>query len=195
MLKELLLAVMVLCGIPIITTKPLQKWNFDRRISMSDNQLSMTTYWHVVTNEAKEKLICQIQKLRNLDNIYVAMVDGSQCLNIDLLFSEFVTAFSFPSYFGYNWAAFDECLNDLDWITFDGIILIIKDFSKLFDLPQTTLNSLIKCLITAQREWSNGRKEGDFSTVPTPFHVILQCNIDQMERIATFLKENQICVR
>jgi hypothetical protein len=39
---------------------------------------------------------------------------GSKMQTLDALFDEFSAAWQFPYYFGYNWAAFDECLSDLN---------------------------------------------------------------------------------
>jgi hypothetical protein len=30
--------------------------------------------------------------------------------------AEFAASFQFPYYFGENWPAFDECINDLSWL-------------------------------------------------------------------------------
>jgi hypothetical protein len=46
------------------------------------------------------------------------------------LFSIFSTALRFPSYFGWNWDAFEECLTDLSWLRADQPVLIIHE-----DLP------------------------------------------------------------
>lgn len=33
---------------------------------------------------------------------------------VEELFREYVRAFSLPGYFGWNWAAFDECMSELE---------------------------------------------------------------------------------
>src|SRR5947209_15322277 len=61
----------------------------------------------------------------------VRVVRGSRMRRVDDLFGEFSAALQFPYYFGNNWAAFDECLADLDWLPAKGYILIISEASTL----------------------------------------------------------------
>ncbi|MFD8321970.1 barstar family protein [Kitasatospora purpeofusca] len=40
------------------------------------------------------------------------LVRGANCRSRAALFAEWARALSFPGYFGHNWDAFEECLND-----------------------------------------------------------------------------------
>jgi len=46
------------------------------------------------------------------------------------LFSIYATALRFPKYFGWNWDALEECLNDLSWLPPDQKVVIVHE-----DLP------------------------------------------------------------
>ncbi|HIX44475.1 MAG TPA: barstar family protein [Candidatus Kurthia intestinigallinarum] len=41
------------------------------------------------------------------------MIDGKDCLSTKALFKTFSKKLAFPDYFGKNWDAFNECINDL----------------------------------------------------------------------------------
>lgn len=43
------------------------------------------------------------------------------------LFETYCVLFQFPDYFGFNWDAFDECINDLSWISADSIVVFHTD--------------------------------------------------------------------
>lgn len=43
------------------------------------------------------------------------LIRGWQCRTTTQLFNEFAASLQFPSHFGRNWDAFEDCLTDLDW--------------------------------------------------------------------------------
>ena len=43
------------------------------------------------------------------------------------LFKIYANLLDFPDYFGYNWNAFEECINDLEWISEYEIVIIHDD--------------------------------------------------------------------
>ena len=69
------------------------------------------------------------QTFNNQANTFYTMIEGTSCLSKAELFDEFALKLKFPDYFGRNWDAFDECLNDLHWLCCEQYILFIKDFN------------------------------------------------------------------
>ena len=63
---------------------------------------------------------------------YVSYLRGIRCKTEDDFLIEVSASFQFPWYFGENWAAFDECICDLEWLKFKRIFVIFDDFSKMF---------------------------------------------------------------
>jgi len=52
------------------------------------------------------------------------------------VFDEFAAALQYPYYFGENWAAFDECLGDLEWLGDRPAVVIIENATQvLADAP------------------------------------------------------------
>src|SRR5690349_7388606 len=65
------------------------------------------------------------------DGLRLLEVNGANARTVDELFDEFAEKLEFPDYFGRNWAAFDECIADLEWLPADGYLLIIRNAPKL----------------------------------------------------------------
>jgi hypothetical protein len=63
---------------------------------------------------------------------YVALLRGERCQTYEGFFSECAAALQFPNYFGNNWNAWDECINDLDWLEFTSLAIVIDCFELLF---------------------------------------------------------------
>jgi RNAse (barnase) inhibitor barstar len=54
-------------------------------------------------------------------------LDGSKIADKESFFKAIALAMDFPDYFGHNWDAFAECINDLSWIEEERKILIWVD--------------------------------------------------------------------
>lgn len=76
----------------------------------------------------------------NNEGLVARVMRAKHMRTLDGLVTETSAALQFPSYFGYNWAAFDECLGDLMWLPATGYVLLITDASQL--LVQGELDDL-----------------------------------------------------
>ena len=67
--------------------------------------------------------------------LVVRRVRGSRMRSLDGLFDEFSAAFQFPSYFGYNRDAFNECIRDLvEWLpTVAGFVIVLDEYDEVLD--------------------------------------------------------------
>lgn len=54
-------------------------------------------------------------------------VRGDWCASETDLFREWSAALQFPYYFGFNWDAFNECVNDLDWLLVPEVIIVVAN--------------------------------------------------------------------
>jgi hypothetical protein len=96
--------------------------------------------------------------------INVIVVRGRKMLTLDQAFDELAAALQLPYYFGYNWAALDECINDQDWMPFGKCIVVVSDADKLFGEERAAENQLkvfMDILRRASHDWEsgvNGRK-------------------------------------
>lgn len=121
--------------------------------------------------------------------IFCSMIEGKNCKKLKSLFEEFMVKLQFPNYFGENWAAFDECLNDLEWLEAEKYVLFINDIDKLLIKDRQEFKTFINILISAIDEWASGRNYDSFPTPPTPFHLVLHCNKNNAELVESRLSE------
>src|SRR5215470_46478 len=61
----------------------------------------------------------------------VLLLDGTRMSELDGLFREFVRAFEFPEYFGWNWSAFNECVRDLSWLPAHAYLAVVSDGAQV----------------------------------------------------------------
>lgn|SRR5262245_2342718 len=108
--------------------------------------------------------------------IVVRFVRGKKMMCLDALFDECGAALQFPYYFGENWPAFDECINDLDWLPGEAYLLIITDSHKLLCKDNSELPTLLKVLQGASSRWSETSQiTNKVVRPPAPFHTVFQC--------------------
>jgi hypothetical protein len=56
----------------------------------------------------------------------------------------------FPDYYGENWNAFEECINDLNWIKEKSVVLIHK---KMPNIPDDQRQIYLDILKNAVESW------------------------------------------
>jgi hypothetical protein len=107
----------------------------------------------------------------------VRTVRGRKMRTVDGLFDEFAAALQFPYYFGQNWAAFDECFADMDWLPMNvGIVVLVLDPGDvLADDAEEDLGVLVRLMTRAAETYSQPIDSGEWWDRPAvPFHVVLQ---------------------
>ena len=141
-------------------------------------------YFHMVGIEKTEfQRLFFINGSFECEGIIVKQIAGSKCTTLDGLFAEFAEVLKFPDYFGNNWAAFDECLNDLDWLPGEAYLLLIEDTDQVVTASDNSFKVFIETLKRSANEWTEGRNYDGFPTPPTPFHVVFQCSIEKINDV------------
>jgi hypothetical protein len=108
--------------------------------------------------------------------LVVRTVRGRKMLDVDGLFDEMAAAFQFPSYFGENWPAFDECLADMDWLGADNgiVVLLLEPDQVLREAPAVELEVLVRTMSHAAETYGVPIARGEWWDRPAiPFHVVL----------------------
>jgi Barstar (barnase inhibitor) len=122
----------------------------------------------------------------NNRDIVAKILRAEFCTTVHDLFVHWSSVLQFPSYFGWNWPAFSECLTDLEWLDGEGYILLITSANLLLWRDRDELQTFWRILMNAASYW----KQPNFSETisgpngstilkrPTafPFSVILQAD-------------------
>ena len=106
----------------------------------------------------------------------VRVVRGRKMRTVEQLFDEVAAALQFPDYFGENWAAFDECLADMDWLPVNNgvAIAVLQPAEVLADAPDVELAVLVSVITHAAETYAEPISSGEWWDRPeVPFHVVL----------------------
>lgn len=95
---------------------------------------------------------------------HMIVIRGVKSQTEAAFFQEIGAALQLPYYFGDNWAALDECLNDMDWMPEGTLFLVVSDYGKLFakEPDQAVLvKKFLALMHRAMEDWkagNNGRE-------------------------------------
>jgi hypothetical protein len=71
------------------------------------------------------------------ERVAVRFVRGRKAATATAFFDEASAALQFPDYFGANWDAFHDCLDDLAWLNADAVVLGLLDADQLLPAGET----------------------------------------------------------
>lgn len=87
----------------------------------------------------------------NTGEVFFARIDPA-INNTEQLLTSLYYLLWFPGYFGFNWNALEDCLNDFDWIR-EKKIVIVHDVIP--QLPEDDLKIYLDILNTAIYDWQD----------------------------------------
>ncbi len=70
------------------------------------------------------------------DGVDLRVVRGYFCRTDQDLFREWSAALQFPWYFGMNWDAFNECINDLEWLRSERLVVVVSALESVLAEPE-----------------------------------------------------------
>jgi RNAse (barnase) inhibitor barstar len=88
------------------------------------------------------------------NEILVAIIDGDKTNTVQDFYTEIATELSFPSSFGNNLDAFDEMINDLDWLSASTICIVFKNYDSFLSEENEEIREIILTIFDdAAEEW------------------------------------------
>lgn len=130
---------------------------------------------HLIECEGEQVAEMAMKAAGNGSDDSVIVLEGEQCKSVASLLKEFNEKFFFPDYFGFNFDALDECLNDLEWLEAEKYVVIIRDIDVVLSEDPGAFNDFIRIMENTVNEWNQGRQYGAQYNHPTPFDVIFHC--------------------
>ena len=106
----------------------------------------------------------------------VRIVRGKHCAGRTELFEEFARALDFPSYFGKNWDALEDCLTDLEWLSAEAFVVIVTNADMVLPSDAAEWKTCAAVLSGAAAHWRSAEESASF-------HVLFHCepaNADEL---------------
>lgn len=104
-------------------------------------------------NRAPQEL-ARIADERGLTLFYL---DGELAPNEDAFLRNVAVAMSFPDYYGENWNALDECIQDLSWVPAAGYVLLYDGFERFARTDPAGWKIALDVFRTAIESWHDER--------------------------------------
>ena len=77
-------------------------------------------------------------------DLTVFEIDGGSVHDKEQLLAAIARELEFPTYFGMNWDALDECLADMSWRPSGGYVLVLRGAEQLWRRNSRLVGSLVE---------------------------------------------------
>lgn len=110
--------------------------------------------------------------------------ERSRTVNKPSFMNEVSAALQFPYYFGYNWSAFRECINDLSWLRGANFLIIFDSAQHLLSESDDDFQILLRILAETHDEWRSITTDfAERRRSPVTFQSIMACEPGAVEAL------------
>jgi len=95
-----------------------------------------------------------VARLCRLKGARLFRVDGRDVLTKRRFLAAAARALDFPSWFGANWDAFEDCLTDLGWAPAPAYVVVLENFDAFAQRAPRAFDTALQILETASEFWS-----------------------------------------
>jgi RNAse (barnase) inhibitor barstar len=96
------------------------------------------------------------------------------------LLDRFAKVLRFPSHFGKNWDALNDCLTDLAWLSGNGLILLVTGSKNFAGENEADFYTTLTVLRAAAAHWQCQKR---------PFWAVIESDADAKLEIPTLLRD------
>ena len=94
-----------------------------------------------------------VQKLAKAAGFAFFHIEGKGIARKEQLLNHVATALHFPTEFGHNWDALEECLTDMEWAEADGYVIYYDHIDPLIEAHPDQFETLVEILRDAVASW------------------------------------------
>jgi hypothetical protein len=116
----------------------------------------------------------------------ILRVAGERGKSIDTprFMNEVSASLQFPYYFGHNWSAFRDCVNDLSWLRGASFLIIFDAAQHLLSESDDDFQILLRILTETHEEWRSVTTDfGARSKLPIAFQSVLASEPEAVEAL------------
>lgn len=95
-----------------------------------------------------------LEKLASQARLTLRRIDAGRFRRKNEFLDGFARALQFPSYFGRNWDALEDCLTDLNWFGEEGLLIAIEGADRFLRAEPTDWEMLIDILDATSAHWA-----------------------------------------
>ena len=137
-----------------------------------------------------------VDRVHEIDpQVAVVVIDGEACRSDTSLFAEFASKLLFPRYFGHNWDALSDCLNDLDWLPGTGYLIVIERSEAVLPAANDEFARFATTLRDTAAHWATPDDANPWQDPrPLPFRALFAVDPTQMAAMRARLAHADVAV-
>ena len=97
----------------------------------------------------------EVMRAEEAKDALIIQLDASRMRSVEELFREYVREFHFPEYFGWNWAAFSECMRSLPNRPAHAYLTVIRNADQLLQDDPDDRTTFLRQLESIGQRWAN----------------------------------------
>lgn len=113
----------------------------------------MSKFINLSSIDVKQSISEAVEQIAAEPGTKVFYLDGKKINSKETFLSKAAEAMQFPTYFGANWDAFDECITDLTWCPAEKYVIFYDDADIFAQAEPTQYQIALDILNSAKEYW------------------------------------------